>query len=67
VLNSLGQSLLQTEDRRQAQAAFNQAHGLIETLAGQLEEAELRASCLNSVMVQEIRTGLSHVAETRLL
>jgi tetratricopeptide (TPR) repeat protein/transcriptional regulator with XRE-family HTH domain len=67
VLNSLGQSLLQIDDSRQAQAALNQAHSLVETLAGQLEDAELRASFLNSVMVQEIRTGLSQVAEARLL
>jgi hypothetical protein len=40
VLNSLGQSLLQTDDSRQAQAALSQTHGLIEILAGQLEDAE---------------------------
>jgi predicted ATPase/DNA-binding XRE family transcriptional regulator len=61
VLNDLGQTLLQTGDRRQAQSAFDQAHDIIETLAGQLEDTELRASFLNSGMVQEIRIGQQQI------
>jgi tetratricopeptide (TPR) repeat protein len=62
VFNDLGQTLLKIGHSRQAQSAFNQAHGLIETLAGQLEDAELRASFLNSALVQAIRSGRSHAA-----
>jgi hypothetical protein len=54
-LNDLGQILRQAEDTRQAQTAFNQALGIIETLAGQLEDIELKSSFPNSLVVQEIR------------
>jgi tetratricopeptide (TPR) repeat protein len=62
VLNLLGQTLLQKEDSRQAQLVFDHAQSIIERLAAQLEDAELRTSFLNSVMVQEIQTGRSHAA-----
>lgn len=54
-LNSLGQALSQTENSREAQAAFVEAHRLINSLVAQLEEAELKASFLNSPLVLEIR------------
>jgi len=61
-LNDLGQALRQTEATRQAQAAFNQALGIIETLAGQLEDTELKSSFPNSLVVQEIREGRSRIS-----
>jgi tetratricopeptide (TPR) repeat protein len=60
-LRGLGQALRQTGDTGQAQAAFKQALGLIETLARQLEDTELKASFLNSLVVQEIREGQSRL------
>lgn len=62
VLNYLGQALLQSDDPRQAQSAFDQAHTLIATLAGQLEDAQFRASFLNSALVQGIQSGQSALA-----
>jgi tetratricopeptide (TPR) repeat protein len=50
-LNSLGQALSQTENSREAQAAFAEAHRLIKLLVAQLEDAELKASFLNSRLV----------------
>jgi hypothetical protein len=66
VLNSLGQALLQTDDSHLAEPVFNRAHAMIETLAGQLEDVDLRSPFLNSVMAQEIRSGRSHAATARL-
>ncbi|MBE7471936.1 MAG: hypothetical protein DPW09_19805 [Anaerolineae bacterium] len=60
-LRGLGQALGQTGDTGQAQATFKQALGLIETLAGQLEDTELKASFSNSIVVQEIREGQSRL------
>ncbi|HMR65490.1 MAG TPA: tetratricopeptide repeat protein [Anaerolineae bacterium] len=48
VLHDLGQALNQTKDTPQAQSAFKQALDLIERLADQLEEPELKASFLHS-------------------
>jgi hypothetical protein len=50
------------EDIRQAQLTFELARSIIESLAEQLEDAEFRASFLNSAMVQEIQNGWSHAA-----
>jgi tetratricopeptide (TPR) repeat protein len=61
VLNDLGQALHQTGDMPQAQAAFTQALDLMETLAGQLEDAELKSSFLNSFVVRKIREGRSRL------
>ena len=58
-LTSLGQTLLQVDDRGQAQAAFDLAHAIIAGLAEQLEDAETRAAFLHSALVQEIRSGRS--------
>jgi hypothetical protein len=59
VLNYLGQSLLLSNERRQAQVAFDQAHTLVESLAGQLEEPKFRSSFLNTSLIQEIQSGQS--------
>jgi hypothetical protein len=64
-LNDVGQTLLRTGDGRHAQAAFDQANSLIESLAGQLDEPALRSSFLNSALVQEIRTGRANVTLAR--
>lgn len=61
-LSYLGQTLLQTDDTRQAQVAFIQALGIIETLAGQLEDTELKSSFLNLSLVKEIREGRSRIS-----
>lgn len=54
-LNSLGQALSQTENRQEAQTTFAEAHRLINSLMVQLEDTELKASFLNSPLVQGIR------------
>jgi DNA-binding SARP family transcriptional activator len=54
-LNSLGQALSQTENGREAQATFAEAQRLIMLLVAQLEDAELKASFLNSPLVQGMR------------
>ncbi len=54
-LRGLAQALAQTGDVDGARAAFDQALGIIETLAAQLEDADLKTSFLNSPLVQQVR------------
>ncbi|MBI1881061.1 MAG: hypothetical protein HYR94_23015, partial [Chloroflexi bacterium] len=54
-LNGLGQALSQTENSREAQATFAEAQRLIKSLVAQLEDAELKASFLNSPLALGIR------------
>ena len=57
-LKYLGQTLAQASNVTDARDAFNQANGIIEMLAAQLDEAELKTSFLNSPLVKEIQAGL---------
>jgi hypothetical protein len=54
-LSVLGQALSRTENSQEAQATFAEAHRLIESLAAQLEDADLKTSFLNSPLVYQIR------------
>lgn len=58
-LSSLGQAVSQTKNSRQAREIFAEAHRLVESLAAQLEEAELKTSFLNSPPAQKIRERLA--------
>jgi Flp pilus assembly protein TadD len=58
-LNLLGQALLRMGDTHQAHSVFERARSVIDMLAAQLEDAELRLSFMRTEMVQEIRTGHS--------
>ncbi len=57
-LRGLGHALEQSGDRRQARIALDEALHLVEILATQLDDPTLKASFLNSPLVQEIRTYL---------
>jgi len=54
-LHGLGQALVQADDRRSAYVAWEQAVDVINRLAAQLDDHELRAAFLNSLLVKEIR------------
>lgn len=58
-LSSLGQAVSQTKNSRQAREVFAKAHRLVESLAAQLDEAELKTSFLNSPPAQKIRERLA--------
>jgi len=60
-LIDLGRALLQAGTASEARAALEQALSLIESLAAQLEAAELKAAFLNSPLVQELRSARSAV------
>jgi len=49
-LNRLGQALSQAGNSQEAQATFAEAQRLIESLADQLEDSELKSSFLNSTL-----------------
>ena len=57
-LNGLGQALAQAGEMTEAKPAFDRAMGLIDSLAAQLDDPELKASFLNSTLVRAIREGL---------
>lgn len=54
-LHGLGQALAQSGDRRSAHVAWEQAIEVINRLAAQLDDHELRVVFLNSLLVREIR------------
>ena len=60
-LSGLGQSLVHIDAFSEARVVFDQALGIIETLATRLEDGELKTSFLNSPLVQKIVHGLSRV------
>ena len=60
-LTDLGQVLMLTGDASEARAALDQAQSLVESLATQLDAAELKAAFLNSPLVQELRSARSAV------
>jgi tetratricopeptide (TPR) repeat protein len=53
-LNELGQILISTGQVAEAREVIDQAHGLVESLAAQLEDFKLKSSFLNTSLVQEI-------------
>ncbi len=60
-LTDLGQALALAGDASEARAALDQAQSLVESLAAQLDAAELKAVFLNSPLVQELRSARSAV------
>lgn len=67
VLHGLAQTLRSTNDTAQARAAVAQGLEIIETLAGELEDAGTKAAFLNSALVQQMdqvgfTLGISPVA-----
>ncbi len=54
-LGSLGQALMGTGDTASARTAFDQALAIFDSLAAQLDAAELKQSFLNSPLVREVR------------
>lgn len=54
-LSGLGRALAQAGDRDGAKSASEKAMGLADSLAAQLEDPGLKASFLDSVLLQEIR------------
>ncbi len=60
-LTDLGRALALAGDASEARAALDQAQSLVESLAAQLDAAELKAVFLNSPLVQELRSAQSAV------
>jgi tetratricopeptide (TPR) repeat protein len=58
-LNHLGQALVQGGNVAAARATFEQALAIVDRLAAQLSEEELKASFLSSVLVQDIQAGVT--------
>jgi hypothetical protein len=54
-LSGLGRALAQAGDRDGAKSASEKAMGVSDSLAAQLEDPGLKASFLDSVLLQEIR------------
>jgi tetratricopeptide (TPR) repeat protein len=54
-LGELGHALLEVGDFTSARTAFEQGLGICDSLAGRLDDAELRHAFLNSRMVREMR------------
>lgn len=63
-LNGLAQALMYINDTTQAQAAVDKGLDIIQTLADELDEADIKATFLNSRLVQEIH-NLCSALETR--
>jgi hypothetical protein len=55
-LADLGRGLMLAGDAGEARAALDQALSLVESLAAQLDAAELKAAFLNSPLVQELQS-----------
>jgi tetratricopeptide (TPR) repeat protein len=64
-LTDLGRALALAGDATKARAALDQALSLVEALAAQLEDPEVKAVFLDSPLVQELRSLLSVTAEDR--
>ena len=58
-LSGLGQALTQFGETEEAKRVFDQALGVVHSLAAQLDDPELKASFLNSALVTDIQTGRS--------
>jgi len=58
-LTDLGRALALAGDATKARAALDQALSLVEALAAQLEDPEVKAAFLDSPLVQELRS-LAH-------
>jgi hypothetical protein len=53
----LGRALIPADDLKGASKAYEQAMGIVESLADQLEDQELRESFLSSQLVRQIKTS----------
>jgi len=60
-LNGLGRALMLAPDLKGASEAYEQALGIVESLADQLEDQELRESFLSSQLVRQIMTSQSQL------
>jgi pimeloyl-ACP methyl ester carboxylesterase/tetratricopeptide (TPR) repeat protein len=60
-LTDLGRVLILAGDAGEARTALDQALSLVESLAAQLDAAELKAAFLNSPLLQELRSARSAV------
>jgi tetratricopeptide (TPR) repeat protein len=60
-LNGLGRALIPADDLKGASKAYEQAMGIVESLADQLEDQELRESFLSSQLVEQILTSQSQL------
>jgi tetratricopeptide (TPR) repeat protein len=56
-LNGLGRALMLADDLKEASKAYEQAIGIVETLADQLTDPELRETFLSSQLVRQIVTS----------
>jgi predicted ATPase len=65
VLADLGRTLALADDAGGARAAFDQALSLIDSLAAQLDAAELKTAFLNSPLVRELRRARSAVLDSK--
>src|SRR5262249_994722 len=65
-LSDLGRALALAVDAVEARAALDRALNLVESLAAQLDAAELKAAFLNSPLVQELRSACSAVLAAAL-
>jgi hypothetical protein len=63
-LTDLGQALVLAGDAGEARAAFDRALSLVESLAAQLDVAELKAAFLNSPLVQELHRARATLSAT---
>ncbi len=63
-LNGLGRALIPAGDLKEASKAYEQAMGIVESLADQLEDQELRESFLSSQLVRQIKTSQSRLENT---
>jgi tetratricopeptide (TPR) repeat protein len=63
-LNGLGQALIQVGESDEAGVTYDQALSLVESLAVQLEDVELKTSFLNSTLIQDIHGTRATVRRT---
>ncbi|MFL5807222.1 MAG: protein kinase domain-containing protein [Roseiflexaceae bacterium] len=63
-LTDLGRALALTGDTGEARATLDQAEGLVESLAAQLDAAELKAAFLNSPLLQELHRARAALSTT---
>ena len=63
-LNGLGRALMLAGDLKEADKAYEQAMGIVETLADQLTDPELRETFLSSQLVLQIKNSRAQLKNT---
>ncbi|MEE8121724.1 MAG: tetratricopeptide repeat protein, partial [Anaerolineales bacterium] len=63
-LNGLGRALMLAGDLKEADKAYEQAMGIVETLADQLTDPELRETFLSSQLVLQIKNSRAQLENT---